>query len=518
LTASPISKRLTSDGATAVGRDTFLLHLGDSLRALGSDTEAVTAEACRLLGEHLSVAQVGFAKVLPDGERVVVDRDWNDGRIPSVVGTWRMDDFGPAFIADLRRGKTAAIPDITRDPRTSAPEVAAAYAAIRIRAILNVPLHRAGRMVALLFTHHPEPRPWSPAEISLVEETVERVWLAVLRARAEAELHHSEEIRRLALDAAGIGTFVWDVSADIAEADTRARHLLSFGPDEPVTWATALGCLIHPDDRDQLAAALRRATDPTGDGYLANDVRILLPEERARWVAIAGRTVFEGTPPRAMRMVGTVLDITERKQAEERLRESEARLRTLSDAVPAMVWSYDNDGNNLSMNARWFEFTGQKPEEVRGAGWTACTHPEDLVGILPLWERCRREGGVYEGEVRYRRADGMWRWHAFRGLPLRTPRGGSRLGMAAASTSTTCVRLSGACGTARRGCVWRPKVRASVPGRTIWSKGRASGRQRASRYSAWTGHLSTAAVGLRRSIPMTAPGCSRRGSAPWTRT
>jgi PAS domain S-box-containing protein len=172
-------------------RQTFLLRLADTLRPL-HDPEEVQAEACRLLGAYLGVAQVGFGEVDAAQERVTVRREWNDGRVPSVVGTWRLDDFGHAFAADLRRGATVAIPDIARDPRTDAPEVVAAYVGIGARAILDVPLVKGGRMAAMLFIHHPEPRPWSAADLGVVEETCERLWAAVERAHAEERLRASE--------------------------------------------------------------------------------------------------------------------------------------------------------------------------------------------------------------------------------------------------------------------------------------------------------------------------------------
>lgn len=62
--------------------------------------------ATRLLRDHLKVAQVGFADVEADQQHIVVNRDSNDGQIPSVVGRWHMDDFGPALVADMKRGQS----------------------------------------------------------------------------------------------------------------------------------------------------------------------------------------------------------------------------------------------------------------------------------------------------------------------------------------------------------------------------------------------------------------------------
>ncbi len=118
-----------------------------------------------------------------------------------------------------------------------------------------------------------------------------------------------------------------------------------------------------------------------------------------------------------------VQEITQRKQAEQELQRSEAAFRTISNAAPALVWACDAAGNNIYMNDRWCEYTGQTLAEAAEYGWAAMMHPEDMERILPYWERCQQTGELYEGEVRYRRRDGEYRWHAFRALPRRNLQG-----------------------------------------------------------------------------------------------
>lgn len=107
----------------------------------------------------------------------------------------------------------------------------------------------------------------------------------------------------------------------------------------------------------------------------------------------------------------------ERIRAEDELRRSEAAFRTISNAAPALVWVCSPTGENVYFNDRWYEFTGQTTTEASGHGWVNVMHPEDIVRILPYWERCQQTGEIYEGEVRYRRHDGEYRWHVFRALP-----------------------------------------------------------------------------------------------------
>ena len=174
----------TTERVLAERRLGFLARLDSSLRVL-DDPVAMMEEAMAALGRHLAVAQVGFGEIDDEQTHVEVRRDWNDGRIPSVVGRWRMDDFGPRFSAALKAGSTVFIPEVRADPRTADPAVAAAYEGIATRAILDVPLLRGGGLAAILFVHHPEPRAWTAAEVALAEDVAARLASAVERARAE---------------------------------------------------------------------------------------------------------------------------------------------------------------------------------------------------------------------------------------------------------------------------------------------------------------------------------------------
>jgi PAS domain S-box-containing protein len=108
----------------------------------------------------------------------------------------------------------------------------------------------------------------------------------------------------------------------------------------------------------------------------------------------------------------------QRDEAEAALRQSEEKFRTIANAAPAVVWVTDGTGI-VFMNERWTELTGQPIGQALGQGWGACVHPEDDERLRPYRERCRQTGEPYEGEIRYRRRDGQYRWHAFRALPSR---------------------------------------------------------------------------------------------------
>jgi PAS domain S-box-containing protein len=136
------------------------------------------------------------------------------------------------------------------------------------------------------------------------------------RVQAEAALRESEARLRLALDAAEMGTFVWHPADDRGEPDARMLALFGLDAGGTLSLAAALATMIHPGDRGRYAAAVARALDPAGAGALREDLRVRRPDGAERWLTVTAQVAFAGAPPRAVRMVGTAADVTERKRLE----------------------------------------------------------------------------------------------------------------------------------------------------------------------------------------------------------
>jgi PAS domain S-box-containing protein len=126
---------------------------------------------------------------------------------------------------------------------------------------------------------------------------------------------------------------------------------------------------------------------------------------------------------RQLYFVTVVVDITERRRAEEQLRESEQDFRTLAEVVPQIVWTTDPEGKNTYFNQQWVDYTGMTLEESYGDGWNAPFHPDDRQRAWDAWQRATRDDVSYSLECRLRRADDAYRWWLIRGAPLRDESG-----------------------------------------------------------------------------------------------
>ena len=97
---------------------------------------------------------------------------------------------------------------------------------------------------------------------------------------------------------------------------------------------------------------------------------------------------------------------------EEALRASEERYRLLVETIPQLAWRLSPDGLDVECNRRWYEYTGQTPAQVRGHGWLAAVHPDDLFRVAERALHAANTKEPYELEYRLRRAsDGSYRWH-----------------------------------------------------------------------------------------------------------
>jgi PAS domain S-box-containing protein len=247
----------------------------------------------------------------------------------------------------------------------------------------------------------------------------------------------SEERLRIAKLAAGMGIHEYHPQTGEILWDERVRELWGIGQDEPVTYEHFLSSL-HPEDRAATQAAVDAALDPSGDGIYRAQYRIITAADgRTRWVEATGHVTF--VDGQAVRLIGTVMDISASKRVEAELRESEDRFRSMADGTPVMIWVTDAHGRIEYVNRAYEEFFGVSLEQLRSDNWQVRVHPEDRDDYVDRFLRSLREQTPYHAQARVARADGAWRWIESFGAP-RYSGDGTYLGIAGSSPDITTLK------------------------------------------------------------------------------
>ena len=159
------------------------------------------------------------------------------------------------------------------------------------------------------------------------------------RKQAAETLRESQERLQLAVRAARMGTWRWDLASNILTWDEGLRHLYGVGPEEVIAGYEQFIARVHEDDRPFVAQTVERALH--GTGGLDYEFRIVLPEGRIRWLADHGRVVRDANG-KLQYMTGVCLDVTDRKQVDERLRQAQRM-----EAVGQLAGGIAHEANNM---------------------------------------------------------------------------------------------------------------------------------------------------------------------------
>ncbi len=254
---------------------------------------------------------------------------------------------------------------------------------------------------------------------------------------ARAVLEESEARARLALDAARLGLWSLDPATGAGYQDARTRAIIGLDEATTLSLADALGRVVHPDDQAAVAEAVAAALDPAGEGRLSYTYRVQVPGRALLWVRATGRTRFEGEERRAVRVDGTLEDVTARVEAEQTLRESETRFRILADAMPQLVFMLGADGQATFFNGQFYRYTGEDKGKGAPESRSDYIHDDDRAPLIARWTEAAENGEAFDFEYRLRRYDGVFRWHLMRAVPLA---GDDGLGWIVSSTDIEAIK------------------------------------------------------------------------------
>lgn len=240
------------------------------------------------------------------------------------------------------------------------------------------------------------------------------------RKRTEKDLRESQMMLALAMKSSRMGVWEHDIAAGIVRWSPELEEIFGLRRGEFKGTRSAFYELIHPADREQVFSEVETAVKEKRD--YAVEFRFLHKDGSVRWMEGRGQAVYaeDGSP---VRVYGSGMDITERKRAEEKLKESEKLFRMMADNISHFAWMADENGNRFWFNRQWFEYTGTTFEEMKGMGWKKIHHPEHIDRVLKNLEKCWKTGEIWEDTFPLRGKDGQYRWFLSRALPIRDESG-----------------------------------------------------------------------------------------------
>lgn len=237
------------------------------------------------------------------------------------------------------------------------------------------------------------------------------------RARADAEVAAQRERYRTTLASIGDGVIATDEEGRITFMNPVAQDLTGWSEED------ALGrpCeevfrIVNEVTREALESPAEKALREGASVALARGTLLIAKDGAERPIDDSAAPIRNS----AGTLIGTVLvfrDVSERRRAEQDLRESEERFRMIADSAPVLIWMADTSGMCVYVNRRWLEFSGRRMEDELGRGWRELLHPDDLERCVTALRAVLEAREPFEQEYRLRRHDGQYRWVLGQGMP-----------------------------------------------------------------------------------------------------
>jgi PAS domain S-box-containing protein len=309
--------------------DAFRVRLNDVFRPL-TVPEEIQEQAARELGLYLRASRVHYAEISPDAQWATVHADFCDG-VSSVMGRYRLEDYGKTLAEEVRLGRTLIIRDVANDPRLN-PAEKAATASLDLGAYVMVPLAKDGRPVATLLVHQSVPRDWTQEEVQLIEEAAARTWEAVERGRTGIALRQSEEMFRTLAD--NMSQFAWmaDEEGAIFWYNRRWFEYTGTTIEEVQGWGWKK--VHHPDHVGRVVESFRRSL-ARGEAW-EETFPLRGTDGNYRW--FLARTIpIRGEEGNVVRWFGTNTDISDLRETEEALRVAHEELQLRARGLEATV-------------------------------------------------------------------------------------------------------------------------------------------------------------------------------------
>jgi two-component system, chemotaxis family, CheB/CheR fusion protein len=229
------------------------------------------------------------------------------------------------------------------------------------------------------------------------------------------ELTLSEDRFKLLSKATNDAVWDWDMATKKIWWNDGYSLLFGYNPQYVSSGNNSWYDLIHPSDYLRIISGIDEVIYQKGEQW-HDEFRFLKADGTYSYVL--GRAyVIYNNEDEAIRMVGSMIDLTEMKKAQFEAMQSAERTKFIAESMPGKVFTADEQGNITYMNKRWLEYTGLPFNKLEADGWLTCIHRDDEFETKRLWDISLETGKDFQFEHRIIRNDGYYRWHISRAVP-----------------------------------------------------------------------------------------------------
>jgi two-component system sensor histidine kinase/response regulator len=365
-----------------------------------NDEKQMLTEVCTVMVDIGGYLMAWVGEVVLDEKKSIVPRassGRDEGYLARLEVTW---DDTPSGQGPSGRAVRSGVPAIIRSAEDD-PSFAPWREAARLqgfRSTISLPLRIDGQVIGILNLYSATEAPFDDEEITLLCNLAGELGLGMSMQRSRQTLAQSEAMLLQAQRLARLGHFTFDAKIDSLSGSPTHNEILGLEPGELLNtegWRQ----LIHPEDRERMSEYSRNHVFRNGQPFDSEYRLIRRNDGQERWLHTVGQLAY-GDDGRVSRLFGTSQDITERKQFEQRLSQSEAELKEAQEVAHLGSWTLDIVNDQLNWSAEVHHIFGVPYDHpLQLADVVERIHPKDRERVQTDWQAAL-DGGSYDSEHR----------------------------------------------------------------------------------------------------------------------
>ncbi|MGF1933697.1 MAG: PAS domain-containing protein [Nostoc sp. ChiQUE02] len=411
-----ITKRKQAEEALEVHANQQAMVAELSQMALASTDLTTLMNSCvTIVAQCLKVQSCKILELLPDDHRLLLRAGvgWQPGLVgKATVSAGINSQAGYTLLSK----EPVIVDDLRAETRFNGPPLLHEH---QVVSGISVVIHGKERPFGVFGAHTTKHHTFTKDDISFLQAVANVLATAIERQRVEDALKESEERCQLAVQGNNDGIWDWNVINNQVFFSTRWKEMLGYEEHEIANHLDEWATRVHPDDiefvRQAIADHFAKITP-----FFISEHRVRCQDDTYKWVLDRGQAVWD-EDGNVVRMTSCYTDITERKQAEEQLRQSEERFQIVSRASNDLLWDWDLLTDEVWWNQALQTLFGYSIEEItfNANWWYEHIHPDDRQRIALETMRLIDSGRkLWLNEYRFRRSNGSYAYVFDRGYVI----------------------------------------------------------------------------------------------------